>query len=677
MEYHRGLLNAVSSSVDKLVAYFSTTRNLVQKAQLGDSRISPEVGHLVLFGLSPALLAVLKNGLKLYQSDVIVGRRKNSVWRMVGASVKPGPETIPFYNLYCRICQLPQLSTSRMQFNAFIFGLLNHKLLEFWVLHLRQCTDMLSMHYEPKAFLSLSNSSLKHLFDELLLLLQPLSILTFNLDILFEHYHHFVEDAEQLSNHTVSKQTQKRTGILHESKRRENLSSSNQSSKGVPIENANQTPMQIGIKRPESDNIVNEGGIKNDCYGKLQSQQNVSLEEGLVGNSSRLFTQNKTSVEQSQNAIGETLQHTFEQVMQWGDRLAQNLVKFREQQNEPAYVAHVQVKSEEESSTVSHVNETAVGRKPVNWWEQLSQTSRVYISSNQEGSFFAKWLKPKTPEAVHNPIFSSNRHAESFRPKPLVLLKVLSTKEDPMEFNKGESVPVENSINNNHSECSFAQQKRETTSNDLGILQNTDDKSSDDSSSENRGTGECAVKSDDVDDECHYTKPEIHSSPASVLCDLRNSMNSSELIKSENAKTEMFPLLGRKMWMGRIFGATSPSNRTSQDEQGANHLKSRRPSSWLAPNLNIFSVTRKGKITERVMPPLFLEETDTVSSDEETKPQRAVKALCTHTGQGEHELSFEKGDVLQVVSNVDENWIRCCHEDKIGLVPVEYTSLIL
>ncbi|XP_043936154.1 RUN and SH3 domain-containing protein 1 isoform X1 [Protopterus annectens] len=674
---HQRLLNAVSSSVDKLVSYFSTTRNLVQKAQLGDSRISPEVGHLVLFGLNPALLAVLKDGLKPYQNDVIVGRRKNSVWRMVEASVKPGPETIAFYSLYCKICKLPQLKTSRMRFNAFIFGLLNLKLLEFWFSHLRQCTDILSMHYEPKAFLSLSNTSLKHLFDELLLLLQPLSILTFNLHILFEHCHHFVEDAEQLNNHTVFKQTEKRLSVLHANKRRENTSSSNQYPRGLTTELKTLSHMQRGTNKPDSENIIDECAEKSECYGKLPSQRNVCVEEGLVCSTSRSLTENrKQSVEQSQNAVGETLQHTFEQVVQWGDRLAQNLVKFKEQHNGPANVPQVQVKSEEKSSRVSNVNEMATERKPVNWWEQLSQTSRVYISPSKEGSFLAKWLKPKTPDAVHNSIFSSSKQNESFRSEPLVILRVQNTKEHTMEIKKDESVPAENSINNNYSECSVAVQKKEPKTNDTGVLQNTD-KPSDDSASENRGTGEGAVKRDDVDNECHYTKPEKNCSPPSVQCDVRNLDNSYAFNKLENTRTEMLPSIGSTMWMGRIFGATSPSNRTSQDEQGANQLKSRRPSSWLAPNLNVFGQARKGTITERVMPPLVLEEADTVSSDEETKPQRAVKALCSHTGQGEHELSFEKGDILKVVSNVDENWIRCCHGDKIGIVPVEYTSLIL
>lgn len=56
---------------------------------------------------------------------------------------------------------------------------------------------------------------------------------------------------------------------------------------------------------------------------------------------------------------------------------------------------------------------------------------------------------------------------------------------------------------------------------------------------------------------------------------------------------------------------------------------------------------------------------------------RAVRALCDHAGAGHGYLSFRKGDVLQLMATVDEDWIRCCHKNDTGLVPVSYTSLIV
>ncbi len=50
-------------------------------------------------------------------------------------------------------------------------------------------TDVLETYYRPTSFMRLSLTSCQPLFEELLLLLQPLSLLTFNLDLLFQHHH--------------------------------------------------------------------------------------------------------------------------------------------------------------------------------------------------------------------------------------------------------------------------------------------------------------------------------------------------------------------------------------------------------------------------------------------------------------------------------------------------------
>uniref|UniRef100_A0A669QP41 Uncharacterized protein n=1 Tax=Phasianus colchicus TaxID=9054 RepID=A0A669QP41_PHACC len=84
------LLIAVSTAVDKVIAHFSSARNLVQKAQLGDSWLSPDVGYLLLHTLCPALYGLVEDGLKPFQKDVITGQRRNSPWSVVEASVKTG-----------------------------------------------------------------------------------------------------------------------------------------------------------------------------------------------------------------------------------------------------------------------------------------------------------------------------------------------------------------------------------------------------------------------------------------------------------------------------------------------------------------------------------------------------------------------------------------------------------
>ena len=58
-------------------------------------------------------------------------------------------------------------------------------------------------------------------------------------------------------------------------------------------------------------------------------------------------------------------------------------------------------------------------------------------------------------------------------------------------------------------------------------------------------------------------------------------------------------------------------------------------------------------------------------------PHRAVRALCDHTAAGPDQLSFRRGEVLRVIANVDEDWLRCGRDGVEGLVPVGYTSLVL
>ncbi|PNJ56612.1 RUSC1 isoform 16, partial [Pongo abelii] len=82
--------------------------------------------------------------------------------------------------LYSQVSRLAPLSSSRSRFHAFILGLLNTKQLELWFSSLQ----------EDAGFFSLARGGCPSLSTELLLLLQPLSVLTFHLDLLFEHHHH-------------------------------------------------------------------------------------------------------------------------------------------------------------------------------------------------------------------------------------------------------------------------------------------------------------------------------------------------------------------------------------------------------------------------------------------------------------------------------------------------------
>ncbi|OCT66772.1 RUN and SH3 domain-containing protein 1 isoform X3 [Xenopus laevis] len=184
----KGLLVAIGSSVDKIIGHFNSSRNHVQKAQLGDSRLSPELGHLLLGGLCPSLYSLLADGLKPFHRDIIVGRRRLSPWSLVEASVVRAGAG-PLHTLLCNIGRLSQLRDPRRRFNAFVFGLLNTKQVDSWVSLLHQSYDSLCLFFAPTGFLPLAVRSERGLLDELVVTLQPLSALTFHVDLLFEHHH--------------------------------------------------------------------------------------------------------------------------------------------------------------------------------------------------------------------------------------------------------------------------------------------------------------------------------------------------------------------------------------------------------------------------------------------------------------------------------------------------------
>uniref|UniRef100_A0A9L0SNC4 AP-4 complex accessory subunit RUSC2 n=1 Tax=Equus caballus TaxID=9796 RepID=A0A9L0SNC4_HORSE len=182
-----GLVKAVNTAVDLIVAHFGTSRDPGVKAKLGNSSVSPNVGHLVLKYLCPAVRAVLEDGLKAFVLDVIIGQRKNMPWSVVEASTQLGPSTKVLHGLYNKVSQFPELTSHTMRFNAFILGLLNIRSLEFWFNHLYNHEDIIQTHYQPWGFLSAAHTVCPGLFEELLLLLQPLALLPFSLDLLFQH----------------------------------------------------------------------------------------------------------------------------------------------------------------------------------------------------------------------------------------------------------------------------------------------------------------------------------------------------------------------------------------------------------------------------------------------------------------------------------------------------------
>ncbi|XP_058877386.1 AP-4 complex accessory subunit RUSC2 isoform X2 [Acipenser ruthenus] len=354
LQQKSALVNAVSSAVEEILSHFSSSRTLVQKAQSGDSRLNPSLARLVLQALCPALRSLLSDGLKPYQSDLIVGRRRNSPWGLVEASTRPGPSTQGLHLLSSRLCQLPELRNANKRFNAFVFGLLNLKLLDHWLSHLQSSQDVLSAYYSPASFLRLT--SCQPLFEELLLLLQPLSLLTFHLDLLFEHHHLLPANQD---GRRASSANQIPRGSAPANRGPDGKGTANQDSPGL----ANGSEHTDRGPKPGTANPAPGGGA-----GPTNQKPASRKEAGSSGpaNQSVLFPVEwelggappGAGRPLSQQA-GQALQSGWKQIVQWGGGLGQNWAG---------------------SDRASRIR---AGEGEVSWWDKLSQNPWVSLSPTQ------------------------------------------------------------------------------------------------------------------------------------------------------------------------------------------------------------------------------------------------------------------------------------------------------
>lgn len=336
LQEKKALVGAVSVAVEAILAQFSSSRTVVQKALSGDSAINPSLGRLVLQCLCPALHSLLTDGLKPYQSDLIAGRRPNSAWSLVQASTRAGPKTHALFNLQVRVGELPQLRQSKHRFNAFLLGLLNTKLLDFWLSYLQSCSDVLETYYHPTSFMRLSQTACQPLFEELLLVLQPLSLLTFNLDLLFQHHHlepeshrpeipspPFPDPGSQLSTkETAINGSQSKTP---DSRYSESLS---EVDFGSPDHQAAKDAKALPVTNSENGG---SGASTDTSFGPIKAS--VTQEETSP---QLLWVQEKEiedlpppNVEEDSLAqqAGQVIQQGWGAVVRWGGRLSQNLAE--------------------------------------------------------------------------------------------------------------------------------------------------------------------------------------------------------------------------------------------------------------------------------------------------------------------------------------------------------------
>ncbi|NWS47730.1 RUSC1 protein, partial [Probosciger aterrimus] len=409
--------------------------------------------------------------------------------------------------------------------------------------------------YSPTAFFALSQGPLPYLADELLLLIQPLSVLTFHLDLLFEH-HHLSMDVRPLS------------------------------------------------RRPQSPPCPTHGsapGPRQRPLGELCGAAGASLEDQSppgamgraagAGGSPRPQPHAAALVPGAQ--VGAALQQTLEHVLRWGDRLSRALLGA-------------------DSSPEPGPGDAGAG--PGGCGGQLGQASRVYTVPSKEKLPLVWWTKLRVAAADPSPGQALPPLGEPSGTE----LRLLQTKAVP--------------------EPSSSTDTSGSSSPEALILP--------------AGAGASPAPSD----------PAAGENPLASL-----GANGSRAAPPGPRGAD------RGGWLGRLFGASNPSARSFPPSPDAVSARSRRPSSWLSPSARVLAAVVKGLAAEKS----HAQEQPEGTVSGSPQPCRAVRALCDHTGTADGHLSFQKGDILQLLSTVDEDWIRCCHGNSTGLVPVGYTSLIL
>ncbi|XP_041259785.1 iporin isoform X3 [Onychostruthus taczanowskii] len=571
----KGLVKAINTAVDLIVAHFGTSRDPGVKAKLGNSSVSPNVGHLILKYLCPAVRDILSDGLKAYVLDMIIGQRRNIPWSVVEASTQLGPSTKLLHSLYSKISQYTELTNHTMRFNAFIFGLLNIRSLEFWFNHLYNHEDIILAHYQPVGFLCLSHSVCQPLFEELLLLLQPLSLLPFNLDLLFEH--HLMQ---------MGKEQQQQKELLRV--KQDLLLSVHSTLQLMRTRGSSEDPDGCSTA-PEAC----QGGARDGDISPGHSPQQAVSEKRVKGVGA---------------SCGE------------GDR-------------------------EEEQSKMQESTWEGKKDKQAGWWYQLMQTSQIYIESSAEGS---KFIRSEKKKAALNP---APRSVETHKAPP--------PREGVVEG--AEACPI--------AEGTLEERPKAAS------------KPSPEAVEEPLEKPQQVVVGEEVKERSWPFW--MGSPPDSVVTELKRSKEKeaqqrvgAAAAPQEDSSTSASEGSQPIKW-GHLFG----SRKVQKEPRQPNRL----PSGWLSLDKSVFQLVAQtvgASMWREAAPEPDPPHPEPPEAPAEAQPVREmsphptceVKALCHHIATEAGQLSFNKGDILQVISKVDGDWLQCSLGSEKGLVPIMYVT---
>ncbi|XP_073696664.1 AP-4 complex accessory subunit RUSC2 isoform X2 [Garra rufa] len=609
----RGLVKAINIAVDLIVAHFGTSRDAGVKAKLGNSSVSPNVGHLILKYLCPAIREIMHDGLKAYVLDLIIGQRKNQPWSVVEASTQLGPSTRVLHSLFSKVNQYSELTNHSMRLNAFIFGLLNLRSLEFWFNHIYTHEDIIAAHYHPWGFLPLSQGACQPLFEELLLLLQPLSLLPFDLDLLFEpHQLQKGEDHLRRKEQLCSA----RQG-LDQSDR-----STFQLMRGCGMlesgaQEVEMLPQRERFMLRDEDSRLRTGGIslKMKCDGR------------------RSAVAERESRDKEAGVGKECLRKSDAGQIDGGGWCAGRMKGVGED-------CEKDKRRERDGDGAKQRNRQA------GWWYQLMQSSQVYIDNSTEGSKFVKWEKRRKGGV--------ESHRQSHPPPREGVVEgaeAIQQMDEQVEHGRTSGSNI-NSVGN-------------------GVLHQS-------ALSEPTKVAK--------------GKPSwMGSPPESVLTELKKSKEKQPDCQDAYEGVQAQPGAGEDgaaqvLRWGRLFGAGN-SSKVEKSEQKLVR-KQRLPSGWLSLDRSVLDLVAQsvgvGKRAEQQSLTTESQESHlgpTEQAQTQNPPTkrlapREVKALCHHIATEPGQLSFHKGDVMQVLSRADSEWLLCALGDTQGLVPIIYVTLI-
>ncbi|XP_026888318.2 iporin isoform X1 [Electrophorus electricus] len=648
LQQKRGLVKAINTAVDLIVAHFGTSRDPEVKAKLGNSSVSPNVGHLILKYLCPAVQEVLQDGLRAHVLDIIIGQRRNWPWSVVEASTQLGPSTRVLHSLFLKVSQYSELTNHSMRLNAFIFGLLNLRSLEFWFNHIYTHEDIIAAHYHPWGFLPLSQGACQPMFEELLLLLQPLSLLPFDLDLLFEP-HQLQKGQEHMRR---KKQLCSARQDLDQSAR---STFQLMRSKGT-----------LGVKPVKEELVAKPEGVGPQKDRFVLRREGTWPRMETVGSKRQARTEPRTegagseSVEAGPGLKLDAGRKNEASLMDGRDKSADRMKGVGEEDGERERKIERDGQREREKKRERDGDAARLRSKQSGWWFQLMQSSQVYIDNSTQGSKFVKWEKRKKggtegwrqnhPPPREGVVEGAEaNHTTDEQPDP----------ERPSMINSGNGGGRSRSTSNG-----------------------TFDQSRPPSEPSRVSKG----------------KPSwMGSPPESVLSELKRSKEQQPDGQGpeEGAQTRTgagADGVAHGLHWGRLFGAGNLGRTEKTDQKpGARSQKGRMPSGWLnldraMLDLVVQSVGAGKVVGKGAEPPKQTthspeaQQSPTQLAQEHGSPSHPkaaceVRALCHHIATETGHLSFHKGDVLQVLGRADSDWLLCALGDAQGLVPIIYVTL--